>query len=45
MIEKAREKTLVDQFEARRGKNKISRERKFGRIREVIPIAIPEDLG
>lgn len=32
--EKAREKTLSDQFEARRAKNKASRERKFARREE-----------
>ena len=32
--EKAREKTLSDQFEAKRAKNKASRERKFARREE-----------
>ncbi|KAM3306921.1 60S ribosomal protein L19-2 [Capsicum chinense] len=32
--EKAREKTLSDQFEVRRAKNKASRERKFARREE-----------
>ena len=32
--EKAREKTLADQFEAKRIKNKASRERKFARREE-----------
>ncbi|KAM3373635.1 hypothetical protein P3S68_012349 [Capsicum galapagoense] len=33
-VEKAREKTLSDQFEVRRAKNKASRERKFARREE-----------
>ncbi|KAF3670851.1 60S ribosomal protein L19 [Capsicum annuum] len=33
-VEKTREKTLSDQFEARRTKNKPSRERKFARREE-----------
>ncbi|KAM3326897.1 60S ribosomal protein L19-1-like [Capsicum chacoense] len=33
-VEKTREKTLLDQFEARRTKNKASRERKFARREE-----------
>jgi large subunit ribosomal protein L19e len=32
--EKAREKTLADQFEARRAKNKATRSRKIGRREE-----------
>ena len=32
--EKAREKNIADQFEARRAKNKVSRERKIGRRTE-----------
>lgn len=32
--EKVREKTIADQFEARRAKNKASRERKLGRREE-----------
>ncbi|TXG59844.1 hypothetical protein EZV62_014417 [Acer yangbiense] len=35
--EKAREKTPSDQFEAKRAKNKASRERKFARREERLP--------
>jgi large subunit ribosomal protein L19e len=40
--EKAREKTLSDQFEARRAKNKATRERKIARREERQAQGIPE---
>ena len=40
--EKAREKTLSDQFEARRAKNKATRERKIARRDERHAQGIPE---
>lgn len=40
--EKAREKTLSDQFEARRAKNKATRERKIARREERLASGIPE---
>jgi large subunit ribosomal protein L19e len=40
--EKAREKTLTDQFEARRAKNKASRERKIARREDRLAQGVPE---
>ena len=40
--EKAREKTIADQFEARRAKNKASRERKIGRREDRFAAGVPE---
>ena len=42
--EKAREKTIADQFEARRAKNKATRERKAARREERLA-AVSLDLG
>eukprot|EP00270_Netrium_digitus_P011160 TRINITY_DN352_c0_g1_i1.p1 TRINITY_DN352_c0_g1~~TRINITY_DN352_c0_g1_i1.p1 ORF type:complete len:234 (-),score=61.83 TRINITY_DN352_c0_g1_i1:363-992(-) len=43
--ERAREKTLSDQFEARRAKNKATRERKIARREERLAQGIPADSG
>jgi large subunit ribosomal protein L19e len=43
--EKAREKTLSDQFEARRAKNKATRERKIARREERQAQGIPESTA
>lgn len=43
--EKAREKTLADQFEAKRAKNKASRERKIARREERLAQVRMEVLG
>jgi large subunit ribosomal protein L19e len=43
--EKAREKTLSDQFEARRAKNKATRERKIARREERLAQGIPESAA
>jgi len=40
--EKAREKSIADQFEARRAKNKSTRERKIGRREERFAQGVPE---
>ena len=40
--EKAREKSIADQFEARRAKNKSTRERKIGRREELFAQGVPE---
>jgi len=42
--EKAREKTLSDQFEAKRAKNKASRERKIARREERLAQVSPSVL-
>lgn len=43
--EKTREKSLANQFEARRIKNKAIRERKFTRIQAYIPVRILAHRG
>ncbi len=40
--EKAREKSIADQFEARRAKNKATRERKISRREERFAQGVPE---
>ena len=42
--EKAREKTLSDQFEAKRAKNKASRERKMARREERLALGPQEKV-
>ena len=42
--EKAREKSIADQFEARRTKNKATRERKIARREERLPRVPPWTL-
>lgn len=43
-VEKAREKTFADQFEAMRAKNQARREREFSSAQEATPEALPADL-